>query len=292
MNVIQQALVPTIVLGLTYALVATGFVVLFKSIGILSFAQGAFMIVGALVFYALLANGGLEWVLALVLTLVVVAAAGAICYKVAYSPKLGGDPLIIAFSTVGLGILLEQVIYMVWGTQAQSIPPVLHFSTWHITSQIVIGPTQVVVIIVSLVVMAAVGLLVRYTPIGMRMRATADSSTLASYYGIRVDGLSAFTWALAALCAGCGGIVYSMVNAIDPVTLPNIGLATFPAIILGGIDSLAGAVVGGLVVAFLGTALATAFGSQYQDLASYTLLLVVLLIRPRGLFGSPDVSRV
>lgn len=292
MNVIQQALVPTIVLGLTYALVATGFVILFKSIGILSFAQGAFMIVGALVFYALFVDGGVEWVLALVLTMVLVAGAGAICYKVAYSPKLGGDPLIIAFSTVGLGILLEQVIYMVRGTDAQSIPQVLHFSTWHINSEIVIGPTQVVVIVVSLVVMGAVALLVRYTPVGIRMRATADSSTLASYYGIRVDGLGAFTWALAALCAACGGVVYSMVNAVDPVTLPSIGLATFPAIILGGIDSLAGALVGGLLVAFLGTALATAFGSQYQDLASYALLLLVLLVRPRGLFGSPDVSRV
>jgi len=139
---------------------------------------------------------------------------------------------------------------------------------------------------------AAVGILVRYTKAGIRMRATADGQSLASYYGIRVDRVATLAWGLAGLCAAAGGIAYSLTSSLDPVNLPNVGLATFPAIILGGVDSLGGAVAGGVLVAFAGTVLAAEFGGQYQDFAAYTVLLLVLLVRPRGLFGSPDVTRL
>jgi len=292
MNIIELALVPTLVLGLTYAVVGTGFVILFKAVGILSFAQGAFMIFGALIFYSLVTSAGLSWLPAMLVTLVLVGILGALTFKFVYSRLLGTAALIVSFSTVGLGILLEAIIYLVWGTQPRNIPTLVSFGTWHITSKIVIGPNQVLSIVVCLAVVAGVGALVRYTAVGIRMRATADRQSLASYYGIRVDRVATLAWALASVCAAAGGIVYGISTTVDPVNIPIVGLATFPAIILGGIDSLIGALVGGLLVAFMGTILATEFGGQYQDFAAYTLLLVVLLVRPRGLFGSPDVNRI
>jgi branched-chain amino acid transport system permease protein len=291
-EVLEQALVPTIVLGFIYALVATGFVILFKSVGILSFAQGAFMVVGALLFYTLVTSAGISWIPALLATVVAVAALGSISFRLIYSRVMGADPLIVSFSTVGLGILFEAVIYLIWGAQTRSIPTLLHFKVWHISSSITIGPSQVISVGVCIVLIAAVDALVRYTKVGVQMRATADGHSLASYYGIKVDRIATIAWGLAALCAAAGGVVYSISASLDPVNLPNVGLATFPAIILGGVDSLAGALAGGLLVAFIGTVLATEFGGQYQDFASYALLLIVLLVRPRGLFGSPDVTRI
>jgi branched-chain amino acid transport system permease protein len=291
-DVLAQALVPTIVLGFIYAAVATGFVVLFKSVGILSFAQGAFMVFGALLFYSLVTSAGLPLIAALVATLVAVGLAGALSFKIVYNRAMGADPLILSFSTVGLAIVVETVLYLIWGTQSRNYPTLVNFGTWHATSNIVIGPGQVLSVAVCLVVVVAIVVLIRYTRVGIRMRATADGQTLASYYGIRVDRIAMLAWGLAAVCAAAGGVVFSISTSLDPVNLPDVGLATFPAIILGGVDSLAGAVAGGLLVALVGTVLATAFGGQYQDFAAYTLLLVVLLIRPRGLFGSPDVTRL
>jgi branched-chain amino acid transport system permease protein len=291
-DIIEQALIPTLVLGMIYAAVASGFVLLFKAVGILSFAQGAFMIVASLIFYSLLTSAGIPWVLGLLISLVAVAILGALSFKIVYSRVMGGDPLILSFSTVGLGIVFETVISLIWGTQSRYFPNLVHIGNWHISSQIVVGPTQVIGIVLCLLVVVAVGILVRFTKAGIRMRATADGQSLASYYGIRVDRVATLAWGLAGLCAAAGGIAYSLTASLDPVNLPNVGLATFPAIILGGVDSLGGAVAGGILVAFAGTTLAAEFGGQYQDFAAYTVLLVVLLVRPRGLFGSPDVTRL
>jgi branched-chain amino acid transport system permease protein len=291
MDVFERALVPSLTLGCTYALVAMGFVLLFRALGVLSFAQGAFMILGALFFNIFTADVGMGLVLALVLSMVATAIAGAATYVVVYRRARSPDRLLIALSTIGLGLALETVIYLIWGTEVRHDPRLLSGLTT-ITSGIVVNADQWFTIALTAILFILVIGFLRFTSTGIRMRATADNESLASYDGIRVARVATVVWALAALCAAAGGISFSLATDVDPVNLPAIGIAVFPAIIVGGVDSLAGCLVGGILVAFVSTVVGIQFGGQYQDMVAYLILLLMLIVRPNGLFGTPDVARI
>lgn len=291
MDILERALVPSLTLGCTYALVAMGFVVVFRAIGILSFAQGAFMVLGALLFYTFTTSVGLPLVPALVLSLAGSALAGGATYTLVYRRVRSPDRLLIAFSTIGLGLVLQTVIYLIWGTDVRNDPALLPGLT-HVSSLIVFSGYQWFTIALAIAIFVLLVGWLRFTPNGVRMRATADNESLASYYGIRVGRIATIVWSLGALCAAAGGIAYSSATAIDPVNLSGLGLAVFPAIILGGVDSLIGCLVGGILVSFISTIVGIEFGGQYQDMVAYLVLLVMLVIRPAGLFGTPDVARI
>jgi branched-chain amino acid transport system permease protein len=132
----------------------------------------------------------------------------------------------------------------------------------------------------------------RYTRVGIQMRATADGQQLAAYSGIHVTRISALAWGVGAALAGAGGIVYALTNNLDPSSIPTVGLSVFPAIILGGLDSYLGAFVGALLLGALDSVIGVTLGGQWQDPVAYIVLVVVLLIRPRGLFGSREIVRI
>jgi branched-chain amino acid transport system permease protein len=289
---LQLALIPTLVLGCVYALVGMGFVVLFRSTGILSFAQGSLMAIGALLFYTLVTDAHWPLGLALPVTAGICGAVGGLLYLGLFDRLVGASPLLLSFATVGLSIVLEAIATLIWGSAPRQDPVLLHFPNVHINGNIVVTPVQLLTISVTLLVGVALVVVMRNTPTGLRMRATADGQSLATYYGINVTRVSALAWGLAGLCAGAGGVIYSLATAVDPAALPNVGLAVFPGVILGGVDSLGGAALGGLIVAALGTLLAIGIGGEWQDVSAYAVLLLVLLVRPRGLLGGPDVTRL
>lgn len=291
MDVLERALVPSLTLGCTYALVAMGFVLLYRAIGILSFAQGAFMVFGALLFYTFTTSWDLSLVPALVLSLVFTGIAGAVTYNVVYRRVRSADRLLIAVSTIGLGLALNTVIYLIWGTGTRNDPDLLPGLT-HVTDKIVVNGYQWFTFAMTGALFVLILGWLRFTPTGIKMRATADNESLANYYGIRVGRIATIAWGIGALCAAAGGIAFSSATDIDPVSLSNIGLAVFPAIIVGGVDSLVGCLAGGIIVSFVSTIVGIKFGGQYQDMMAYLVLLVMLIIRPTGLFGSPNVARV
>jgi branched-chain amino acid transport system permease protein len=288
----SNVVVGTITLASIYALVASGFIVLFRATKVLSFAQGAFMMIGASIFYSLLTAGHLSLYPALIIAIVASGVLGWFTYAVVFSRMVGAQPFVIAIATLGLATAFQGGGYLIWGANTLQLPllvsyePKILFGTFHYNDidEFIVVLTFVLAIIVALVV--------RYTRVGIQMRATADGPTLAAYSGIHVTRISALAWGIGAALAGAGGIEYAIANGLDPSQLPGVGLAIFPVIILGGLDSYGGAFVGAVLVSLLQTILGITVGGQWQVPATYLVLVVVLLIRPRGLFGSRDVVRI
>jgi branched-chain amino acid transport system permease protein len=282
--------ITTLTLGAVYSLIGVGFVVMFRATGVLSFAQGAFFLLASLVFYSL-TNDGLGLWAGLVVTTIVVGLAGALCYLTVFRPA-GYDLLFVSLATVGLGTAIESAIALGWGSNLFEPKNVLPTAPHKFFSGIRVTDPQIVTVIMAIALIGALFALIYRTPVGLRMRAVANDSALASYSGVRVSRISALAWGISAAAAGAAGVGYTLGTVIDPSTLPSLGIVVFPAIIIGGLDSLAGVAVGSLVLALVQTLVSVYVGSQWTDIVAYGLLLVLLWIRPTGLFGSKNLVRV
>jgi len=274
-----------------YGLVAAGFVVLFRATKVLSFAQGAFMLIGTLLFYSFVKSAGLPLYPALILALAASGLAGWLTYRFIFSYMVGAEPFVVAIATLGLSAAFEALAYIFWGTAPLTLPSVLSTQAHRL------GPFNVTAVDIfsvglAIVLGLAVAVAMRYSRIGIQMRATADGQQLAAYRGIHVTRVSALAWGVGAALAGAGGIVYALTNNLDPSSVPTVGLSVFPAIILGGLDSYLGAFVGALLLGALTSVIGVTLGGGWQDPVAYVALLVVLLIRPRGLFGSREIVRI
>jgi branched-chain amino acid transport system permease protein len=282
-------IVGTIVLGAVYGIVALGFVVLFRSTRVLSFAQGAFMVLGALIFQTIVTHTDLGLYPSMILAVVAIIIIAFATYLFFFVRLRQSDHLLMSVGTVGIGIVYQMVAFMIWGPSTRHYP---HLLGSHRIGNTVITPTNIFTVAAIAVVATTIVLGLRYTRLGVQMRAVADHPELADYVGIRVSRMSAIAWALAAVGAAVGAITYTLGSELDPASLPAIGLVVFPAIILGGVDSVGGAMAGGLLLGLIGTLVGTYIGGEWQNPLAYMVLLVVLLLRPRGLFGSPQVSRI
>jgi branched-chain amino acid transport system permease protein len=274
-----------------YGLVGAGFVVLFRATRVLSFAQGSFMLLGALFFYSLTQSAGMPLYPALIVALLGSGAAGWLSYRFIFSYMVGAEAFVVAIATLGLAAAFEAVAYIIWGTTPLTLPSVLSTRA-HDLLGFNVTAVDIFCVLLAIVLGIAVAVAMRYTRVGIQMRATADGQQLAAYSGIHVTRISALAWAVGAALAGAGGIVYALTNNLDPSSVPTVGLSVFPAIILGGLDSYGGVFVGALVLGALDSVIGVTFGGQWQDPVAYIVLVVVLLIRPRGLFGSREIVRI
>jgi branched-chain amino acid transport system permease protein len=274
-----------------YSLVGAGFVVLFRATRVLSFAQGSFMLIGALFFYTLTQSAGMPLYPALIVALIASGAAGWLSYRFIFSYMVGAEPFVVAIATLGLAAAFEAAAYIIWGTTPLTLPPVLSTQS-HDALGFNVTAVDVFCVLLAIVLGIAVAVGMRYTRVGIQMRATADGQQLAAYSGIHVTRISALAWGVGAALAGAGGIVYALTNNLDPSSVPTVGLSVFPAIILGGLDSYLGAFVGALLLGALDSVIGVTLGGQWQDPVAYIVLVVVLLIRPRGLFGSREIVRI
>jgi branched-chain amino acid transport system permease protein len=271
-----------------YGLVAAGFVVLFRATKVLSLAQGSFMLLGSLFFYSFTQSAGMPLYPALILALAASGVSGWLSYRFIFSYMVGAEPFVVAIATLGLSAAFEALAYIIWGTTPLTLPSVLSTRA-HDLAGFSVTAVDLFCVLLAVVLGIAVAAGMRYTRIGIQMRATADGQQLAAYSGIHVTRISALAWGIGAALAGAGGIVYALTNNLAPST---VGLSVFPAIILGGLDSYLGAFVGALLFGALDSVIGITLGGQWQDPLAYMILVVVLLIRPRGLFGSREIVRI
>jgi branched-chain amino acid transport system permease protein len=291
MQQLADILLNTITLGCTYGLIGMGFVVVFRSTQVISFAQGAFMMIGALLF-ATLINASLPVWLAFITTVVALAVLGSATFVLVFGRLAGLEPFVAAMATVGVGTLIEAAALLIWGPSIITMRSIFATGNHHLGGAFVITDIGIFTLVVTVVVFLATIAGLQLSPLGLRMRASADNPTLASYTGLGVARLSSAAWALAAATAALAGIIFLIGTQPDPATVYSLGLGAFPAILLGGIDSIGGCLVGGIIIAFAQSAVVTWWGGQYQDVVAYALLLLLLLVRPQGLFGRVDARRL
>lgn len=289
---LANAIIDTLDLGALYALVGVGFVILYRSTKVFNFAQGAFMLIGGEVFYTALTKWHLAWYLAILLAMAVLAVIGPVIYLLLFRRLVGAEMFVLVIATLGLNVVLTTVSTLIWGPDVKSVPKVLSFNALVSIGNLKIAPVDVVTVVLAAVLITLLEGVLSRTRLGMEMRAVADGPLLAGQVRINVSLISAVAWGIAAMCAGAAGAVYSIRVAVDPAELPALGLLAFPALFIGGLDSIRGALIGGFILAAVQNATVFWVGGLWADVVPYGVLLVVLLLRPSGIFGSKQVVRL
>jgi branched-chain amino acid transport system permease protein len=294
-QLLAQLLINGVIVGMLYGVVAMCFVLIYKSTQVVNFAQGEFVVLGAWVCWALVVHMQLPFVLAFVFSLVFMTLFGVIVQIVLLRPLVGEPVISVIMATIGLSIFMQALMNWIFGNNAERFPQVFGESTMSIGG-LNVETAYLLSLVLSLVVMAGFFWFFRYSRWGLAMRATAYNQQVAQSLGVSVGSVFAMAWAISAVVSAIAGVVMGLVSAVSN-SLAVIGIKVFPAVIVGGLDSIVGAIVGGLIVGVLEN-FAEFVDGQYLQLGNmYTVapfyaLIIILMIRPYGLFGTPDIERV
>jgi branched-chain amino acid transport system permease protein len=289
-----ELLVNGLLVGMMYALVALGFVLIYKASSVFNFAQGELVMFGGFVAAAMLTIYRIPLGLALPITLGLMIALGFGIERGMLRSLIGRPVIAIIMATVGLASVLRGVAPMLWGAATKDLPLPLPVKPF-IVADLFISPLNLAAGGASLAFLAGFGYFFKKTRVGIAMRAVADDQQAAMSMGINVGSIFALTWGIAGLVSAIGGIIWGNFLGVD-TQLALVGLKVFPVVILGGMDSVLGAILGGLIVGAAEN-VAAGFVDPYvgggtKDFVPYVLMIMALLIRPSGFFGKEIIERV
>jgi branched-chain amino acid transport system permease protein len=282
-----QAAVSGLAQGCIYALVALGFVLIYKATGVVNFAQGELMMAGAYIHFALSARGGLPFLAAFALTILLAGLLGALIERAIMHPLIDEPDFVLLMVTAGLAIVLRSGIGMIFSHETYRVPSPLAGRSFAVAG-VTIAAVEAWTFFVTLLLTAALFAFFRFSRLGIAMRAVAQNRYAALLMGIRVRRLFTLTWALAAAVAG---MLLAEVGYLH-TNMGFIGLRAMPAAVLGGLTSVPGALLGGLIIGLVESLSGAYIGSGMKEVSAYLVLLAVLLVRPTGLLGVPDRKRV
>lgn len=300
MDIFLQQLINGIVLGSIYSLVALGYTLVYGILGLINFAHGDIVMIGAMVTITvihLLSGSGLPG--AAIVGIGVLAAVpacmliGYLIEKIAYRPLRGAPRLAPLITAIGVSILLQNLAMMIWGREYQSFPALLPSTTLPVAGAS-ISAIQIIIMCSSAIMMVGLSFLVKKTKLGNAMRATAQNMEVATLMGVDANAIISITFILGSALAAVAGMMVSAYYGIAHYDMGFIlGLKAFTAAVLGGIGNIEGAMLGGLLLGiieslgagYLGTLTGGIMGSNYQDVLAFFVLILVLVFRPSGLLG-------
>jgi branched-chain amino acid transport system permease protein len=299
-----QQLVNGLTLGAIYALVAIGYTMVYGIIGMINFAHGEIYMIGAfvsLITFFVLGAVGVTWVpLALVVVLLsamfFTSAYGWAVERVAYRPLRGSFRLAPLISAIGMSIFLQNYVQLLQGAQVKSLPPVVTggfrlMETGGFAVQITY--LQIIIILVTIALMAGFSVMIAATPLGRAQRACEQDMTMAALLGVDVDRTISTTFLIGAALAAVAGMAVTLYYGVIDFFIGFLaGMKAFTAAVLGGIGSLPGAVLGGFLIGIIEAFWAGYFSSAYKDVAVFGVLVLVLIFRPSGLLGRPEIEKV
>ena len=281
-------------IGLMYALIALGFVLVYKATDAINFAQGEFVMMAGLIAAAILGIEGAPLIAAVVATLAVMIGFGFGLEKVVLRPLLGRPVVAVIMATIGLAAVLRGLTPVIFGGETRAVP--LPIGDEPIDLGIAsLSPVQVLGSLTTLILLVAFSWFFKKSRMGVAMRAVADNQQVAQAMGINVERYFALAWAMAGIVSALGGIIWGSMLGVD-VHLALVGLKVFPVVILGGLDSVGGALIGGLIIGIVESLVAGYLdpyvGGGTKDFAPYVLMIIVLMIKPYGIFGKRRIERV
>jgi branched-chain amino acid transport system permease protein len=294
MQILLQLIISGLVVGGIYGLAALGFVLVYKTSSVLNLAQGEFLALGALVCFFLAVQLGIPIALAIVLTLVICLLIGFLVDAVLMRPMIGQPLISKIMLTVGLMIFLNGLMQAVWGSDIHSYPPLLDGEI-EIFPDITLNYISLFAIFIILILSIGFTLFFNRTKFGVVMRAIAEDQMGAQSLGLSVKRCISAAWQMACLTAGIGGILLGYLTGVSTAHLPSVGLAVFPVAVLGGLDSVGGALLAGLtigVVENLAAGYLDEIIPNIKEIIPYVVVLIVLLFRPEGFFGSRRIERI
>ncbi|OGP62933.1 MAG: ABC transporter permease [Deltaproteobacteria bacterium RBG_13_49_15] len=279
-------------IGSIYALVALGFVLIYKSTSILNLAQGEFLMVGAYICLSMTIDFGLNFYASFLVTMIFSIILGLVVERLVLRPLIGEPIISIIMVTLGLTYVLRGVVIMIWGNDIRqfNVFPEQPIDLWGVK----LTYLYLWSIGISFFLLSVFVLFFKYARTGIFMRAVADHQTAAQSMGISVKRVFAMSWCIAAVVSSIGGILVGNIAGVG-VDISYIGLKVLPAVIFGGLDSILGAIIGGLVVGileFLSAGYLDPYIPAINEVFPFIILVVVLMIRPYGLFGIEEIERV
>jgi len=295
MTFFLQLVITGFALGMVYALIAIGFVIILKCSEAFNIAQGHFVMIGGYLGYTYLVTFGLPIWAGLLLAIITAILMGLVIERLALRPLVGQPVIAVIMMTIALSTILEGLATLIWGGEYKTyhgvLPTVnLRLGELSIPSETSIG------MIVSIVAVALLMLLFRYTKIGLAMRATAEDEQVVQSVGIRVTTVYAFSWVIASVVGVIGGILLGGVSGVM-VPLAQVGIKAFAVVLLGGVNSIGGAIVAGVILGVLENVAAGYLdpllpGGGLANVFPFIVMIIVLIFRPYGLFGQVRVERI
>jgi len=294
MELFLMTLTTGILVGGIYALVALGWVLIYKCSGVLNLAMGELTLIGAYVTYSFHAVG-IPFIPAVLLTLLVGIVLGVLTERI-FLDKLIGEPILaVIMVTVGLSFFLKGLIGYTWGSDTRVFtPPVFEIKPITV-GMLRLSPVYLWSFVLAIVLLIAFVCFFKYTRWGLSMQATADDETAALSLGVSARFVYASAWAIAFMSAGVGGALLGNINGIN-ISVGYLGLLVLPAVVLGGLNSVPGAIVGGILIGLLqnlsGTYLDQYFPGGVKEIVPFAFMAVFLLFKPYGLWGWERIERV
>ncbi len=288
---IGQLVFSGLALGSMYALVALGYNITYATSQTVNFSQGQSVMVGAVVVYALHVGAGWPFVPSVVVTLLALAALGVVVERVAVRPFLSASSIAWLLATIALGIIAENVAMLLFGKDARAFPSRLAVTPWTVLGAGVY-PLELLVPVVGVALMVLVELAFRRTLAGRALRAVAFDHDAARLMGIDVSRTISAAYALSSMLAGVAGILLAPLLNVSATMGTTMGLKAFAVAIIGGIESARGIVVAGILYGIFEAIVAGYLGTGVREILGFALVVLVLLLRPWGLFGVPAPRRV
>lgn len=283
-----------VLIGLVYALLGLCIVIIFKASEAFNFAIGEFLVIGSFLFYVLFFDLNIPFVLALPLGLLAAAIVGAIVERLTIKPLLGRSPISMTIVTLGLGFFLRSSVQFIFGSHTYSFNLNLPDITLEMGDLLFLSD-PIWAAILSLLTFGLIILVLFRTRWGLAIRATSEDQAKAMAFGINARFILLIVWAISAVCIAVAGIMISNFGALASIS-GIVGLRAIPVVLIGGMDSIGGALIGGIIVgvceSLAGTYIEPMGLIGFKDVAPYILLLIVLFIRPYGLFGTVRIERV
>lgn len=290
-----QLLINGVIVGALYGVVAMSFVLIYKATKVVNFAQGEFLLIGAWVCWSLVATLKLPFLVGLGLSLVGMFAFGVVLQLVLLRPLVGEPIISVIMATIGLSIFLQSLAKWLFGTNPQPFPELFAVQTVTVAG-ITLSAVYAASLVASILIMTGFAVFFHFSRMGIAMRATAYDQQAAQSTGVSVQRVFASAWAISAVVSTVAGVTMGLVNGVSS-SLAHFGIKVFPAVILGGLDSVAGGVIGGVTIGILENAAHFVDGQflgwgNLHQVAPFYILIIVLMIRPYGLFGTKDIERV
>ena len=298
MDLFLMTLVTGVMLGGIYALVALGWTIIYKCSGVLNLAMGELTLIGAYVSLSFYTWTG-HFLLSLILTLIVGIALGFLTERIFLDRMIGEPVLSVIMVTVGLSFFFRGCIELVWGTDTMVFdPPVFELEPYILEwgeTIIIIGRVYLWSFVAALILLGVFVGFFQYTRWGLSMQATSDDEMAALSLGVSARFVYASAWAIAFMAAGVGGCLLGNINGIN-ISVSHLGLIVLPAVVLGGLNSIPGAIVGGIAIGvlenFSGAYLDEFFPGGVKEIAPFVFMVIVLLFKPYGLWGWERIERV
>ena len=304
MEYFVQQLIIGITLGSIYGLIAIGYTMVYGIIGMINFAHGDIFMVGGFIaliaFLSLVAIGLTSIPLALFLVLLIAMALTALygwtVERIAYRPLRGSFRLAPLISAIGMSIILQNYAQISQGARVKPLPPLITGTHTLMSSEgfnVDVSNIQIIVVLTTLVLMAGFSWLVSKTRLGRDMRACEQDLKMASLLGVNIDRTISLTFVIGAALAAVAGIMYLLYYGVIDFYIGFVaGVKAFTAAVLGGIGSLPGAMLGGLLIGLIETFWSAYFSIEYKDVAAFSILIVVLIFLPTGILGRPEIEKV